>query len=122
MSRQLLKVKRLTRRVRRVRKRVDGKAGRPRLIVSRSNRNIYAQIIDDMTGRTLCAAGTQTRELRGQVSCGGNAQAAALVGKALGEKARSLGIETVCFDRHGRKYHGRIKALAEAARETGLKF
>ena len=122
MSRQLLKNKRQARRVRRVRKTVNGTAERPRLAVSRSNRNIYAQIIDDMAGRTLCAVGTMSKELRQQVSYGGNVKAAQVIGKSLGEKARQLGIEQVCFDRRGRRYHGRLKALAEAAREAGLKF
>jgi large subunit ribosomal protein L18 len=122
MSRQLLKTQRQSRRVRRVRKKVTGLPGRPRLAVSRSNRHIYAQIIDDTSGRTLCAAGTQSKDLPTEISYGGNVKAAAVIGKALGEKARKLGIETVCFDRRGRKYHGRIKALAEATREAGLRF
>ena len=122
MSRQLLKNKRQARRVKRVRKHVSGTPERPRLSVSRSNRNIYAQIVDDLAGKTLCAVGTRSKDLRDQVPYGGNAKAAAVVGKMLGEKARQLGIELVAFDRHGRKYHGRVKALAEAAREAGLKF
>lgn len=122
MSRELLKVVRQARRVRRVRKKVSGTSERPRLAVSRSNRNIYVQVIDDMSGRTLCAVGTQSKDLRAQIGYGGNAKAAGLIGKAIGEKAKELGIEAVCFDRRGRKYHGRVKALAEAAREAGLKF
>jgi large subunit ribosomal protein L18 len=122
MKQDLVKSWRLTRRQRRVRKTVEGTAARPRLAVTRSLRNIGAQIIDDMTGRTLCALSTQSKELRGQIPAGANAKAAAAVGKALGEKARQLGITEVCFDRRGRRYHGRIKALADAAREAGLKF
>ena len=122
MRAERIKSDRQARRVRRVRKRVSGTPQRPRLAVSRSHRSIHAQVIDDSSGQTLCAASSQGKELRGQIGYGGNRQAAALVGKALGEKARALGIETICFDRRGRKYHGRIKVLAEAAREAGLKF
>lgn len=110
------------RRVKRVRKHVVGLPGRPRLAVSRSNANICAQIIDDLAGRTLCAVDTRSKELRTAIPYGGNVKAAVEVGKALGEKAKALGIEEVCFDRRGRKYHGRVKALADAAREAGLKF
>lgn len=122
MKQVLIKTARRARRIRRVRKRVDGTVGRPRLAVARSARAIAAQIIDDLTGRTLCAASSRSAGLKGQLPYGGNVKAAAAVGKLLGEKARQLGIEQVCFDRRGRKYHGRIKALAEAAREAGLKF
>jgi large subunit ribosomal protein L18 len=120
MRKELLKNKRHARRVKRVRKKIDGTPERPRLAITRSCRNIYAQIIDDMAGRTLCAAGTQGKENRSDY--GGNVKAAAAIGKSLGEKARELGIESICFDRRGHKYHGRVKALAEAAREAGLKF
>jgi large subunit ribosomal protein L18 len=122
MRTEFLKVVRAQRRIRRVRKKVDGTPARPRLAVSRSNTNIYAQIIDDASGRTLCGVSSRDKELREQRSYGGNAKAAAAVGKTLAEKARTLGVEQVCFDRRGRKYHGRIKALADAAREAGLKF
>lgn len=110
------------RRIRRVRKRISGTAERPRLAVARSHRNIHAQIIDDMTGRTLCAVSSQAKELREQLGYGGNVNAAKLVGKTLGERATAAGIGKVCFDRRGRRYHGRIKALADAAREAGLQF
>ena len=119
---ELIKRARHARRIRRVRKRVTGTPERPRLSVSRSHQNIYAQIIDDTTGRTLCAVSSQGAELKGMAPYGGNVKAAVAVGKALGERARGLGIEKVCFDRRGRRYHGRIKALADAAREAGLKF
>jgi large subunit ribosomal protein L18 len=122
MRAQLVKAVRQARRVMRVRKRIRGTAERPRLAVYRSHRNIYAQIIDDDAGRTLCALGTASRELRGQIPHGGNVAAAGVVGKALAEKALAMGIQQVCFDRRGRRYHGRIKALAEAARAAGLKF
>ena len=118
----ILKAHRLEQRTRRVRGTLLGSAERPRLSVFRSNRNIHAQIIDDVAGKTLCAVGSEMKELRGQLGYGGNAKAAAVVGKLLGEKAKSLGIEKVCFDRRGRRFHGRIKALADAAREAGLKF
>lgn len=122
MKQLLIKTARRARRIRRVRKRVQGLPGRPRLAVARSIRGISAQIIDDLTGRTLCAASSHSAELKGQLTYGGNVKAAAAVGKLLGEKAKQLGIQQVCFDRRGRKYHGRIKALADAAREAGLKF
>lgn len=122
MKQLLIKTTRRARRIRRVRKRVQGMPDRPRLAVARSVRGISAQIIDDLTGRTLCAASSRSAELKGQLAYGGNMKAAATVGKLLGEKARQLGIQQVCFDRRGRKYHGRIKALADAAREAGLKF
>ena len=122
MGRALLKTKRQERRIRRVRKKVFGMPARPRLAVSRSNRNLYAQIIDDMSGRTLCAVGTQSADARSQMGYGGNVAAAKLIGKLLGEKAKSLGIEAVRFDRRGKRYHGRVKAVAEAAREAGLKL
>jgi large subunit ribosomal protein L18 len=122
MRAERVKSARQARRVRRVRKKVSGGPQRPRLTVARSHRNIHAQIIDDTAGRVLCAASSQAKELRAQIGYGGNQQAATIVGKALGEQARSQGIEQVCFDRRGRKYHGRVKALADAAREAGLKF
>jgi large subunit ribosomal protein L18 len=120
----LMKVKqvRRARRVVRVRKKITGTSERPRLAVFRSLQNIEAQIIDDVTGRTLCAASSRSKDLRAQVGYGGNVKAAAIVGKALGEKAKAMGISQVAFDRRGRRYHGRIKALADAAREAGLKF
>lgn len=113
---------RLVRRKYRVRKRVFGTPERPRLTVFRSHKNISAQLVDDTTGRTLCAAGTNTKSLVGQIKKGGNSEAAAVVGRHLAEQARMHGIRKAAFDRNGRKYHGRIKALAEAARKTGLEF
>jgi large subunit ribosomal protein L18 len=93
-----------------------------RLAVFRSNCHIYAQIIDASGARVLASASTVEPEVRGQIKHGGNASAAALVGKRIAEKAKSLGIGQVSFDRSGFRYHGRVKALAEAAREGGLKF
>jgi large subunit ribosomal protein L18 len=104
---------------RRVRGKVLGTSERPRLSVFRSNKQIYAQIIDDSTGRTLVAAGS-----RGLDSAQGIAKLdqASVVGKTIAEKAKGAGIEAVVFDRNGYLYHGRVKQLAEAAREGGLKF
>ncbi len=108
---------RLIRRKMRVRNRVIGTSERPRLSVYRSLKHIYAQIIDDTTGRTLASASSLALD-----TPGGNVEGAKAVGKALGEKARELNITKVCFDRNGRLYHGRVKALADAAREAGLEF
>jgi large subunit ribosomal protein L18 len=90
--------------------------------VYRSSRYIYAQIVDDTQGRTLAAASTREKEVRGDLKNAANIQASKLVGKAIAERARARGIESVVFDRGGYLYHGRIKALADAARESGLKF
>lgn len=117
-----VKQQRRQRRKKRVRKRVCGTAERPRLSVFRSLKNIYAQIIDDTAGRTLVEASTQSKDLRGVLSYGGNVAAASQVGKLLAERALAHGIKQVAFDRNGYRYHGRLKALADAAREAGLKF
>lgn len=93
-----------------------------RLTVHRSNFHIYAQVIDVGASKVLASASTLEAEVRKGLSGSGNAKAAALVGKRIADKAKSLGIKTVAFDRSGYKYHGRVKALAEAAREGGLKF
>jgi len=103
----------------RVRKKVRGDAARPRLAVFRSNRHISAQVIDDRTGRTLAAASTHEADLK---ASGGNIDAATKVGQRVAERAKAAGIEAVVFDRGGNLYHGRIKALADAAREGGLEF
>jgi len=105
-----------------VRKKISGTPDRPRLSVFRSNRHIYAQIIDDTTGATLISASTMSKELREQISTGGNIKAAQAVGEALAKLGLSVGIKTVCFDRGRCKFHGRAKALAEAARKAGLSF
>ncbi|MFQ5522428.1 MAG: 50S ribosomal protein L18 [Acidimicrobiia bacterium] len=107
------------RRHQRVRKRVRGTPERPRLAVYRSNRYIYAQVIDDTSGHTLAAASSQEPELRGSTL---NVATAAKVGELLAARAKAAGISSVVFDRGGYKYHGRIKALADAAREAGLEF
>ncbi|NLD48993.1 MAG: 50S ribosomal protein L18 [Clostridiaceae bacterium] len=106
----------------RVRKKVVGTPERPRLNVFRSLSNIYAQVIDDTTGKTLVAASTQDSDLKGKVRYGGNKEAAKEVGKLVAQKAVKSGITRVVFDRGGYIYHGRIKELADAAREAGLDF
>jgi large subunit ribosomal protein L18 len=93
-----------------------------RLTVNRSNAHIYAQIIDATGGKVLASASSMEKALRGQLKNGGNKAAAAVVGKLIAEKARKVGVEAVAFDRSGYRFHGRVKALAEAAREAGLKF
>ena len=103
----------------RVRAKVFGTTQRPRLNVFRSEKNIYAQIIDDVAGKTLCSASTVEKGFEGN---GGNCEAAAKIGKLIGERAVAAGITEVVFDRGGNVYHGRVKALAEGAREGGLKF
>ena len=104
----------------RVRTKVSGTAERPRLNVFRSNKHIYAQIIDDVTGRTLVSASTMDKDLN--ITATGNAEAAATIGTTIAMKALDANITTVVFDRAGYLYHGRVAKLAEAAREAGLKF
>jgi len=106
----------------RVRNKITGTQERPRLNVYRSLTNIYAQLIDDVAGKTLVAASSLDKEIKDQVKSTGNAEAAKLVGQLVGKRAVEKGIENVTFDRGGNIYHGRVKALAEGAREAGLKF
>ncbi len=106
----------------RVRKKISGTTAKPRLAVFRSAKHIYAQIIDDTTGNTLVAASTLDEALKGQCKYSGNKDAAKLVGKLLAEKAMQKKIEHVVFDRGGYIYHGRVKELADGAREAGLQF
>jgi large subunit ribosomal protein L18 len=122
MKKLKLKQARHDRRKRRVRANVLGTPQRPRLTVFRSLANISAQLVDDLSGRTLCAASTLDKALAEQVKYGGNCKAAAMVGQTIAERARMKGIKQVAFDRNGRPYHGRVKALAEAARKSGLEF
>ncbi len=122
MSHERTLLKQRTRRGFRVRKSTRGTTERPRLSVFRSHKNIYAQVIDDETGRTLASASSQDKELRGQVKYGGNKDAAAEVGKAVAARAQAAGVTRVAFDRGPYKYHGRVAALADAAREGGLSF
>lgn len=106
----------------RVRNKIEGTTERPRLNVFRSNKNIYAQIIDDEKGVTLVAASSNDKDLRDQIANGGNREAAKAVGEAIAKKALAAGIENVVFDRGGYVYTGRVKELADGAREAGLKF
>ena len=106
----------------RVRTRVVGTPERPRLCVYRSLGHIYAQVIDDRSGKTLVAASSVDKETKKGLKGGGNIAAAKVIGKAIAERAKSAGVSKVVFDRGGYKYHGRVKALADAAREAGLQF
>ena len=103
----------------RVRKKVRGTAARPRLSVFRSNKHIYAQVIDDVSGRTLASASTSEKGVSGS---GATVDAAKAVGQRLGERAKAAGITTAVFDRGGFKYHGRVAAVADGARDAGLEF
>ncbi len=110
------------RRRRRIRGKVNGSSERPRLAVFRSHQHIYAQVIDDTQHHTLVAASTVEPEVKSKLSSGGNCNASTEVGKLIAARAREKGITKVVFDRGGNLYHGRVKALAEAAREAGLDF
>jgi len=110
------------RRRHRVRKPLRGTAERPRLSVFRTSKHIYAQVIDDVAGRTLASASSVDREIRVAVGFGGNKRAAEAIGKAVAERAKAAGVKQVCFDRGSFKYHGRVAALADAARAAGLEF
>lgn len=103
----------------RIRKRLAGTPERPRLVVFRSVNHIYAQVIDDAVGHTLASAGSTEKDLRGK---GGNVEGAKLIGRTVAERAKGKGVTKVVFDRGGYQYHGRVKALADAAREAGLEF
>jgi len=106
----------------RMRKRMAGTSERPRLCVHRSTKHIRAQVIDDNTARTIVSASSLDKEVRKLIKGGGNIAASKIVGKMIAERARAKGVEKVVFDRGGYQYHGRVQALAEAAREAGLKF
>jgi large subunit ribosomal protein L18 len=110
------------RRHQRIRKKVSGTPERPRLAVFRSNFHIYAQIIDDVAQHTIVSASTLDKELKAKLQSSSNSEASAAVGKLVAQRALSKGIDQVVFDRGGNLYHGRVKALAEAARENGLTF
>jgi large subunit ribosomal protein L18 len=112
----------LARRQRRVRGKVRGDATRPRLRVTRSSAHIYAQVIDDVAGVTIASAASNDAELRSALKSGSNIDAAKVVGEAVGRRAMEKGVTEVVFDRGGRLYHGRVKALADGARSAGLKF
>ncbi|MGD1212317.1 MAG: 50S ribosomal protein L18 [Candidatus Acidiferrales bacterium] len=106
----------------RMRKRIAGTSERPRLCVHRSTRHIRAQVVDDASGHTIVSASSLDKEVRAQIKGGGNIAASKVVGKMVAERARAKGVDKVVFDRGGYQYHGRVQALAEAAREAGLKF
>ncbi len=106
----------------RVRKDISGTPQVPRLCVFRSAKNIYAQVIDDVSGKTLAAASSLDKDVKAQAAYGGNKEAAKLVGEKIGKAAQDAGIKTVCFDRGGYLYHGRVKELADGARAAGLEF
>ena len=110
------------RRRRHVRKSVRGTTERPRLTVYRSLQHIYCQVVDDTTGKTLASASTKDKDLRGSIKYGGNVVAAKEIGKAIAQRAKAASVSKVCFDRGHVKYHGRVAALADAAREGGLEF
>ena len=112
----------LERRQRRVRGKITGTGERPRLRVTRTNAQIYAQLIDDVTATTLVSASTVEPEVRKALKSGANIEAARAVGEAVGARAKEAGITSVVFDRGGRIYHGRVKALADGARSAGLEF
>jgi len=105
-----------------VRSKLSGRTDRPRLSVFRSCKHISAQVIDDVNGRTLCAASSTAKSLSGDLTGKTKSERAAVVGREIARKAREAGVEAVVFDRGASRYHGRVKALAEAAREGGLKF
>jgi large subunit ribosomal protein L18 len=105
-----------------VRKKVQGSAARPRLTVFRSNKHIYAQVIDDVAGRTLAAASTMEQSLRSGGTGTGNVAAATTVGQLVADRAKAAGVNAVVFDRGGSRFHGRVAAVAEAARAAGLDF
>ena len=122
MNKQKAKRLGLKRRERRVRSKLVGTAQRPRLSVHRTNAHIYAQVIDDVDAKTICTASTLDPEFRATGKVGSNKEAAEFVGELVGKRALEAGVTEVTFDRGGRIYHGRVKALADGARAAGLKF
>jgi large subunit ribosomal protein L18 len=122
MDKLKAKQAKLERRQRRVRAKVSGTAARPRLRITRTNGHIYAQVIDDIAGTTLVSASSIDAEVKADLKNGANIEAAKAVGEAVGRRAVEAGIKEVVFDRGGRIYHGRVKALADGARSAGLEF
>ena len=122
MRAEKIRQKRTLRRRHQTRRRVKSSLERPRLLVGRTRSHTYAQVVGDGTGRTLVAVSTLQAGVRAGLKSGGNIEAAKAVGKAVAAAALQKNVKTVCFDRGGRKYHGRVKALADAAREAGLQF
>jgi large subunit ribosomal protein L18 len=121
MDRQA-KIAARAKRKRRIRKKIAGSAEAPRLCVYKSLRHMYAQLVDDGQGKVITGLSTLNKEVSSEVKKTGNTEAAKALGKAIGRKAQELGIKSVIFDRNGFKYHGRVKALADGARESGLTF
>ena len=122
MSEKSIAVVRRRRRQLRTRKRLHGTEERPRLSIFRSSKHIYVQLVNDDLGVTLASASSLDPEIRKSLAYGGNKVAAGIVGKAIADRARQSGITAICFDRRGYRYHGRVAALADAAREGGLQF
>ena len=122
MKQQKLVNKQRWRRTNRVRKKLRGDAECPRLSVRRSNKHLYCQLIDDEAGKTIASASTRDKNLAGQIQYGGNCEAAKIVGLAIAERAKAVGIKRARFDRASYKFHGRVAELANAAREGGLEF
>lgn len=106
----------------RIRKKVQGTTVRPRLVVFKSLKHTYVQVVDDSSGKTLASASTLDKECRTKIKSGGNIEAAKVVGETIAQRLKEKGMEAVVFDRGGYLYHGRVKALAESARNSGLKF
>ena len=122
MNRITSRVKRQLRRSRSVRKRIFGVPSRPRLTITRTGKHIYAQVIDDGQGKIVAAASTLEKDTRSELKSGSNKEAAGQIGKLIAERALAAGVNAVVFDRGAYRYHGRVKALADAAREGGLNF
>lgn len=120
--RSVKKVKPRIKRKIRIREKIQGTAERPRMCVYRSLKHIYVQIIDDEQGKTLCSVSTVSKDFPNDIKSKKSIDAAKVIGKFIAEKAKTMGIEKVVFDRNGYKYHGRVKSLADAAREAGLIF
>ncbi|MFA5479405.1 MAG: 50S ribosomal protein L18 [Candidatus Muiribacteriota bacterium] len=117
-----LKLKKRLKRKISIRKKINGTAVKPRMSVYRSLKNIYVQLVDDTTGKTILNASTNDKDIRGQLKYGGNVEAAKKIGEIVAKRAQEKNITEVTFDRNGFRYHGRIKELADAARANGLKF
>lgn len=122
MRKQKIVNKQRWRRTNRVRSKLRGDATCPRLSVRRSNKHLYCQLIDDEAGKTVASASTRDKTLADQITNGGNCDAAKIIGSAIAERAKAVGVTEACFDRGPYKYHGRVAQLADAAREGGLKF
>jgi large subunit ribosomal protein L18 len=116
------KIEARLKRKKRIRKKICGNATKPRLCVFKSLKNMYAQIVDDASGKVITGVSTLTASIKGELKYGGNTSSAKKVGEAIAVKAAEMGIKEIVFDRNGFKYHGRVKALAEGAREGGLIF